>query len=223
MPTTTRSDYVYQRLKDLISAGEYSPGKVLTEQTLAGELGVSRTPIREAIRRLEADGWVSTIPGRGALVRSLSVQDLDEIFVVREELEALALRLAMPNIPSSELETIEMEMASMSAKLEQDEFRAQKDLATELEKFHTLLIRYCANRLLARQLRSLSELVHRLRVRSLAAPGRPLKSVGEHMEIAAHMRDGNAEAAEECLRKHLRRVKENLKQELQRELVDLPL
>jgi DNA-binding GntR family transcriptional regulator len=169
MAITTRTDYAYQKLKDLISEGAYPPGNVLTEQTLARELGVSRTPIREAIRRLEADGWVSTIPGRGALVRSLSVQDVEEIFVVREELEALALRLAISNIPSSELEAMEGEMVSMSAELKLDESQAREDLISEVEMFHAVLSRYCGNRLLARQLRSLSELVHRLRVRSLAA------------------------------------------------------
>jgi DNA-binding GntR family transcriptional regulator len=223
MAITTRTDYAYQKLKDLISEGAYPPGNVLTEQTLARELGVSRTPIREAIRRLEADGWVSTIPGRGALVRSLSVQDVEEIFVVREELEALALRLAISNIPSSELEAMEGEMVSMSAELKLDESQAREDLISEVEMFHAVLSRYCGNRLLARQLRSLSELVHRLRVRSLAAPGRPLQSVAEHLEIVRHMRDGDVEAAEESLRRHFRHVKENLTRALQRELMNLPL
>src|SRR5215216_1285768 len=157
MATTTRTDYVYRKLKDLISEGTYPPGSVLTEQTLARELGVSRTPIREATRRLEADGCVTTIPGRGALVRSLSAQDLEEIFVVREELEALALRLAISNIPSSELEAMERDMVSRSAELKRDEPQAREDLISEVETFHAVLNRYCGNRLLARQLRSLSE------------------------------------------------------------------
>src|SRR5437879_11262961 len=94
----------YDRLKQLILEGELAPGEPLVERTLADRLSVSRTPVREAIFRLEREGLVEAVDGKGAFVASYAIDDLIEIYQIREGLEPLAARLSCPHLLDADLD-----------------------------------------------------------------------------------------------------------------------
>src|ERR1700752_4278130 len=106
----------YQRLKSMILDGKIGMGEPLFERPLAAQLGVSRTPIRETIFMLEREGLVRVIEGKGAFVASFSVEDIIEIYNVREGLEPVAARLACPHIPTRELDHFEKELHRLNAR-----------------------------------------------------------------------------------------------------------
>src|SRR5919201_266409 len=104
---STKADDIAVALEDEIVSGAISPGAVLPRGRLSGRLGVSRTPIREALRRLAALGLVSFTPNRGVRVRSLSREELHEAFLVRAELEGLATEIATPRMTEDDLRRLD--------------------------------------------------------------------------------------------------------------------
>jgi DNA-binding GntR family transcriptional regulator len=108
VPTeSTKADDIALSLEEAIASGEIAPGTVLRQERLSEQFGVSRTPIREALRRLSAGGLVTFLPNRGVRVRTLSPEELHQAFLVRAELESLATELAVPRITDDDLEQLE--------------------------------------------------------------------------------------------------------------------
>jgi DNA-binding GntR family transcriptional regulator len=108
VPTeSTKADDIALTLEEAIATGEIAPGTVLRQEKLSEQFGVSRTPIREALRRLSAGGLVTFLPNRGVRVRTLSHEELHQAFLVRAELESLATELAVPRITERDLEQLE--------------------------------------------------------------------------------------------------------------------
>jgi DNA-binding GntR family transcriptional regulator len=196
------ADVVYQRIKDEIVMARLEPGALVDEISLAERFRVSRTPIREALRRLEQDGLVTTIPRRGTLVRRPTLQDIVEIDQIRLLLEPAAARLAAGRVNADALEKIADELKRLEG--------SPQDLATFLEtdwQLHDLVLRSSGNMHIRDIVNSLHDRLSAIRWRS--AHPRADTAIGELLELVQALRVGNGEAAEAAMRRHLLATREN--------------
>lgn len=197
----SRGAMVYELVREWIAAGQLRPGERLSEEDLARRAGVSRTPVREALKRLEAEGFVQVIPYRGVVVAEPSADEVADLCVVRDALEELAARLAAQSI--SEVELLAMEHL-------QEEFEeavAQGDVDRMVETnnaIHEAIWRASRNRLLAHQLRQLRDRILTHQTTSYLLPGRREEACQEHREILEALRDRDPDRAGEAARRHFR-------------------
>jgi DNA-binding GntR family transcriptional regulator len=192
---------VHEHLREEILSGRMQPGTVLQEVALAASLGVSRGPLREAIGRLAAEGLVTVRPRRGAVVRALSRDEFLEAYQVREALETLGIRLAVPRLGADEtaaLEALVDEMAEHAESGDADGFFEAND------RFHRALVEASGNVRIIEMHGQLLGQMGRYRARSLALRGNLARSVGEHRTILRAVRAGDAERAARLLGEHIR-------------------
>ncbi len=200
------TDWVYEELKDAIVGLRLPPGDPLREAALAEQLGVSKTPIREAMARLEQDGLVETASFKGAVVSSYSRQDLVEIYELRELLENAAARSAAESMSEDDLARLERISAQCRNMLGGPDSAA---LAGLISEFDTVLFDHVQNtriRALIENLRA-----HLTRIGQLTAeiPGRIETSVEEHDKIVAAISARDADRAEQHMRDHIRSVRDD--------------
>jgi DNA-binding GntR family transcriptional regulator len=182
----------YRRLLDDIRSGALHPGARLRETELADRLGISRTPVREAIRQLEADGLVIHLPRQGATIRSLDHAEVVELYEMRAVLEGTAARLAAraaSDIELAELVALNTDLAMAPAAPQAREVNRQ---------FHRMLLDAARNRFLVKSMSALQKTLLILGPTTLADPSRATAAVAEHSAVltALQARDGaNAEAA----------------------------
>jgi DNA-binding GntR family transcriptional regulator len=195
---------LYDRLKTMIVGGELAGGEPLVERTLAARLGVSRTPVREILFRLEREGLVELIEGRGAFVASYSIEDMIEIYEMREGLEPLAARLYCPHVSDKDLDHHEEQLKRYRARpsLRQENPEKWRLLGQE---FHNLFIHGSKN---TRLIRAIEGMRHQIELfRGLGRtinPQTDMKtSIDEHWEILRALRARNPDRAEKAVRSHL--------------------
>jgi DNA-binding GntR family transcriptional regulator len=206
----TLADQAFENLADAIVRGEFPPGAPLSELETAVKFGISRAPAREAIYRLEARGLVRRSRHHGARVVELSVEDLRELFQVREALEGMACRLAARSMTVVELDDL---TASLATHVHQPDLAsgAAYYQAGGDNDFHFRIARGSRNGRLVRAL--CEDLYHVLRVyrfRSSTHPGRAKQAHKEHEAIAAALCARDAEAAEARMREHIRQSWKNI-------------
>lgn len=192
---------VYAHLRDEILANRLPPGSVLSEVPLAASLGVSRGPIREALGRLASEGLVTIRPRRGAIVSTLSHEEFLQAYQVRESLETLAIRLAVPRFSDEELARIDELVQEQAAAVDHDEIDAFFVLNNT---FHQMFVDASGNAPLQDMYRQLIGHMGRYQMRSLALRGTVRRSVAEHRAIARACRARDPERAERLLRNHIR-------------------
>jgi DNA-binding GntR family transcriptional regulator len=192
---------VYDHLRDEIMGDRLPPGTELSEVALSRELAVSRGPIREAIGRLAAEGLVTVRPRRGAEVRSITPEELIDSYQVREALEVLAVRLAVPGITDAELADLDELVDRMS---EHAKHGAVGDFFTANVAFHELLCELSGNSKLLEVYRRLAGEIGRFQARTLALRGSLDGSVTEHRAILAAIRLRDADKAAELTSAHIR-------------------
>ncbi len=188
----------YQRLIAEIRAGTLGPGDRLLETELAERLGISRTPVREAIRRLEADGLVTHVPRAGATIRRLDYVEVTELYEMRQVLEATAARLAARTASKVELAEMEAINAEMEA--------AQGDGGRLYElnwQFHRVILDAARNRYLGQSMRSLYKTMLILGPSTMEESGRAATAIAEHAELLAALRARDEAAAEDAMRRHM--------------------
>ena len=197
----TLTERVYHSLRDDILSNRLPPDTPLQEVNIAAALEVSRGPVREAFRRLEAEGLIHLIPRRGAVVRSLSQEEFLDAYRVREALEVLAIRLATPRLENDHLERLEylhQEMLQHAAREDVDAFfDANAD-------FHALFVEQAGNLKLQEVYFPLVNQMHRYRMRSLFLRGGMQRSCAEHQAILDAVRTKDAERAAHLLSEHIR-------------------
>ncbi len=192
-------EIVFETLREAIIQGSLEPGERLMEIQLAEEMGVSRTPVREAIRKLELEGFVVMVPRKGAYVAGISVKDIVDVFEVRAALEALAAGLAAERATTDELD--EMERASLYIYEAGD---GQIDNIVERDSdFHDLIYKASRNQRLIQIITLLKEQIQRFRTTSLSQPGRIKHAVDEHKGIIEAISEHNVELASLLAREHI--------------------
>ena len=192
LPQRTMTEQVMGRLRDMILSGELAPGSRLDQNDLARRFGVSLVPLREALARLQSSGLVRIVPHRGVFVESLSVEELLDIYQVREALEDLASRLAAPRLSAADLATLDRLKIEMEQTAKIDDFDAFLDLHRD---FHFTIYRAAGRRHLLQLIAQLWDLSARYRRFQLYAfPERMRTSLFEIQAIleACHRRDPNA-------------------------------
>lgn len=198
---------VFQKLREDILSGKYKEHEELKEVAIGEELGVSRTPVREAFRQLELEGLIQIIPNKGAYVTGITAKDVKDIYMIRSLLEGLCARLATEKITREQLE--EMEENIYLA-----EFHAQKghlDQMAELDnRFHDILYEACGSKLLEHTLRDFHRYVLRVRQKTLATNTRGRASNNEHRQIMEAIKAGDAELAEKLANRHMINAYDNM-------------
>jgi DNA-binding GntR family transcriptional regulator len=199
---------VYDHLRAEILAGRLEPGTELAEVALSEQLGVSRGPLREAIGRLAAEGLVTVRPRRGAVVRSLSKQEFVELYQVREALEMLAVRLAVPRLGGEDVAELERLVAAMTAHAERSEVT---EFFEANSAFHLLLVEGAGNTKLRELYDQLLAQLGRYRLQSLTLRGNLERSVAEHAAILRAIKRREADRAAHLMSEHIRVPQRSLK------------
>ncbi len=200
-------EVVCEALRDAIRDGILKPGERLMEIQLAEELGVSRTPVREAVRKLELEGYVIMMPRRGTYVADLSIRDINEVFEIRTSLESLASGLAAERITEEELERLQRLLVSIGAHITSGDM--EQIVATDTE-FHELLYQASRNQRLVGIISNLREQLTRFRTTSMSFPGRLTATLEEHREIVEAIAQGDVRAARKAAERHMERSEQTL-------------
>ena len=200
------ADQVFEKLENDIIHGVYPRGEILTELKLVEQLGVSRTPIREALRRLEHERLIKD-SGKGSIVLGITLEDLIDIMNIRQQIEGLAAYYTVLNITPDEL----AELQRISEL--QDFYYAKQDmerLRQMDDRFHDAIYRFSDRSVICDTLRPLHRKTQRYRKLSLDNPTRLSESIDEHKHILAAIMDKNAELAAELTTKHIANAKEHM-------------
>ena len=196
---------VYEELKMEILTGAIIPGTRMMEVELAEEMGVSRTPIREAIRKLEKEGLVTIEPRRGAYASMISTEDMVEILEVRQDLEGLAAFFAADRMKPEQLDELKVVSANYNNAVLQGNM---EDMIKHDTKFHRIIVDSCHNKILEQMIEQLQELVLRFRYIYYDNFKRAENMPEEHAAIVAAIERGDAKGAREAADVHIDRLKE---------------
>lgn len=194
----TLRERIVSTIRASIVNGQIRPGTRIVEPELAERFGTSRTPIREAIRQLESEGFVTVVPRRGAIVASNSPQDISNFYELKMILEGHAARLAAKNLTENDLRKMESVNRQIEAASAKKSLGRVLDLHNE---FHEIFLRACGNDRLYAIVQRLVMQYQRFRL-ILAMPGRIKGSIRQHAEIIEAFRLKDADQAEELVRKH---------------------
>lgn len=200
-------DMVFDVLMNAIMLGQLSPGERLLEVQLAEEMGVSRTPVREAIRRLELEGFVVMVPRKGAYVAGLSVADVEAVFEIRTALETLAVRLAAQRMEAEDFRQLDELAAKMKDTWQ--EGNVENWVALDAS-FHELLYKFSRNERLVQMMNNIMEQLSRYRIISLANKEVRHNSLSEHEAVMDALRRHDSEAAAEAAAQHITNTKQSL-------------
>ena len=198
---------VFHTLREDILSGRYRENEELREMAISEKLGVSRSPVREALRQLELEGLVNIIPNKGAYVTGITEKDVADIYAMRALLEGLCARWAAEHIDEKQLEALE-ENIYLS------EFHAHKQHPQQLteldDAFHEILYEACGSKILRHQLRDFHEYVKQMRRRSLSDSERGMEAVEEHKRIMEALQNRDADRAEAQAALHMQNAYDNM-------------
>ena len=196
-------DVVFETLRDAIIKQVLKPGERLMEIQLADEMGVSRTPVREAIRKLELEGLVVMVPRKGAYVAGVSMKDIHEVYEVRAALEMLAVSLAAERITDEELDALERQVLRESeAEANADEHSLDNIIYID-SSFHDIIYQAAHNQRLVQFVNILQEQLQRFRAAYLSRPGRSKTALEEHKQIVEALAERNGELAAKLAKEHI--------------------
>jgi DNA-binding GntR family transcriptional regulator len=203
----TAADQVAIELRRRILAGELAAGAHLRQEAVAEMFGLSRIPVREALQRLDAEGWVTFAPHRGAFVSGLSTAEVTELFELRLLLEPHLLARAVPRFDQPSLQALEAAAASFEAALERGERRAW---GSANRTFHQQLYAPAGRPRIAALARSFDERVEAYVGVHLALAGIAPRAIAEHRQLVDAVRAKDADRAVQVLRGHLERTRDEL-------------
>ena len=201
---------VFQKIREDILSGVYKDHEELKEVSIGEELGVSRTPVREALRQLELEGLVTIIPNKGAYVTGITKKDVHDIYLIRSQLEGMCARWATRNITDEQIEELE-EIVLLSEFHLRKYGDGQAMQVSELDgKFHKVLYKASNSRIMEHVLTDFHKYVQAARTLSVGAKSRAEKSIDEHKEILEAIKAKDEDRAEMLANQHIMRVMENL-------------
>ena len=196
-------DVVFETMRDAIITQVLKPGERLMEIQLADEMGVSRTPVREAIRKLELEGLVVMVPRKGAYVAGVSMKDIHEVYEVRSALEMLAVTLAAERITEEELDALERQVLRESEEEDRQDGSDLDNIIYIDSSFHDIIYQAAHNQRLVQFVNILQEQLQRFRAASLARPGRSKTALEEHKQIVEALSERNGDLAAKLAREHI--------------------
>lgn len=198
---------VYKTLEDQILSQKLTAGEAVTESKLSSALGVSRTPIREALQRLDREGLIKLIPNKGAFVIGISEKDLIDIYMIRMRLEGLASSIAAKKADEKLCRHLEENIDLTEFYISKGNIERVKDLDSD---FHDIIYRACDSRMICKTLSELHRYIASYRKLSLTVEGRIEKSLEEHREIFAAISKNDAQSADNLMSKHVEHALGNL-------------
>ncbi|MFN3699082.1 MAG: GntR family transcriptional regulator [Dictyoglomus sp.] len=202
--TSLISIKVYEIIRDAIVSGKLPPGTKLTVDDLSKELGVSRTPVKEALVRLEREGLVENIPRRGMYVAQINIEDALEIYELREILEGFAIRKAAERIDEESLKILKELLNRGENYIHKSNFKSYSNID---EEFHKILWNISGNKRLFKILENIRSVIRLLMSSSVNLPGRAQASLLEHKKILFALEKKDPDLAETYMREHISNVK----------------
>lgn len=193
-------DVVFNTLRQAIITGEFAPGERLMEIALANRLGVSRTPVREAIRKLELEGLVVMIPRKGAEVAKITEKDLRDVLEVRSSLEELAAELATERMNDEVKENLERALKEFEEAIASDDNAAIADSDVD---FHDVIFEATGNARLIQIINNLREQMYRYRLEYVKDTEYHTVLLNEHRELAKAMFAGKKDEARKIMKRHI--------------------
>lgn len=193
-------DVVFKTLRQAILKGDMEPGERLMEITLANKLGVSRTPIREAIRKLELEGLVHMVPRKGAIVASISEKDMRDVLEVRVTLEELAVKLAIQNMEKPDIDQLKKAARNFESAV------IARDLVDIVEAdvmFHDVIYNKTNNGRLIQIINNLREQMYRYRLEYVKDARTHSILISEHQDIITALEKKNVDEAKNAVRQHI--------------------
>lgn len=193
----TLREKILETIRDAILKGTMKPGERVSEPELAERFGISRTPIREAFRQLESEGYLEVIPRKGAIVASLSERDIEEFYAIKIILEGFAAKMAAENLTEKDIERLESINERLQKIAEEGDV---KNFFRVHNEFHDLFIKAAGNDKLYEMINQLVMRFKRLRLASLSQPGRMEISVEEHRNMIEAFKNHDGERADSLVR-----------------------
>ncbi|MEG0806295.1 MAG: GntR family transcriptional regulator [Lachnospiraceae bacterium] len=207
-------DIVFQTLREAILRGDMKPGERLMEMTLADKLGVSRTPVREAIRMLELEGLAITVPRKGAKVAKMTERDMEDLIEIRRVLDELAVKNVSRTITKEQAAELRLaERGFERAAMEGDSI----EIAKKDSQFHDVIYRASGNKRLLSLISTMQEQLYRYRMEYLKNPDTHQRLIKEHKEMLEALESGDEEGAIRAARIHIDRQEETVKRMIRRQ------
>ena len=207
-------DVVFMSLREAILKGDLKPGERLLELQLADKLGVSRTPIREAIRMLEQEGLAVTIPRRGAAVAKMTLKDMEDVLEIREALDELAVKIAGVKISEEQFDMLIEKKLAFEASTQT---REVKKIAEADVSFHDVIYEATGNPKLVSMLNHLREQVYRYRVEYIKNVKNHPVLIAEHEAIVEAIRERDVEKAALAMQVHVKNQAVAVKEVIQKQ------
>lgn len=199
----------YEWIRDAIESGELEMGTPLPENLLAKEIGVSRTPIREALRSLEQDGYVKIIPQKGAFVSEISLEDLKEIYDIRKFLEPFAALSAVNRIPDGEIDEMERGWKALKRAALAGEVSLSKVSEMDL-LLHMTITKYATNKRIGAIITTYHAQIQRFQKLSAQSLANIHETIGQHVEILEKLRERDARGLSSLLYEHIAKSESNI-------------
>jgi DNA-binding GntR family transcriptional regulator len=197
--SSVNSIRVTKEIEEAILSGQFKPRERLIEMDLILKFGVSRTVIREALKRLEAKGLIRTTPYRGAIVADLTIEEIEEIYFVRTELEKIAARLVIKHITPAEIQHLK----KLSKEVERNLREKTHQMIEEDSQFHRMIFKACRNDYLYDMIDYLRTKAHIVRFNAWSLPHRIEQSIVEHREMIKAIENRNLPQLEKLIVNHL--------------------
>ena len=205
--STSLTERVYQHLRLSVITGKIPTGTRLVESTLAAEMSVSRTPVREALHKLALEGLLYSIPRAGYIVEAMSDHDIQDLFTTRSAIELVAAKWALAKITQMEIERLEINITKTESAIENQTTEKMMDLDTE---FHQIIYKACRSKSLYQICQSLSDHTLKYRLACIHIPEIAQRARDGHKKIYLAFRDRNAEKLDQAIETHLNIVKDDI-------------
>jgi DNA-binding GntR family transcriptional regulator len=200
IPRANITEATYSAVKQVLLSSKYSPGGRVAIDELCRSLDVSRTPVFDALNRLETEGLVEIVPRKGVYLVTFSKEKAHELYAVREVLEGMATRLSAKNLTDKQLDQLRKNLEKQSSCLETGD---TEGYASATIKFHNVILEAAANKTLERSLSAIYSQMEALRLRTLYLPTRLRQSFAEHQQIFQALLKRDPELCEHEARKHI--------------------